>query len=104
MKAVSLVASLLIAAGLIFCGDVFAQVVADAPPVTMNWNDFFGGLWAVVYPYISGPAVVAFLMTQARAMFPALGKLGVFTILGDFIAGNWGHAKNAAVVPPAPKA
>lgn len=67
---------------------------ATTPAVT-GWVDFGEGLWKVVVGYLTNPFVITFLMTQARAAFPFLGKLGVFTILGDIIAGNWGAAKNA---------
>lgn len=83
------------AALLIVADAALAQDAAAAVEPAMTWKDFFAGLWAVVGPYISGPAVVAFLMAQARAWVPALGKLGIFTVIGDIVAGNYRHAANA---------
>lgn len=87
-----------LAVALIVVGDggttlALAQGAAAAPEMT--WLDFAKGAGAALLAYVKGPAVVAFLMAQARAVFPWLGNLGILTLVGDAIAGNWGHAKNA---------
>lgn len=82
-----------LALGYILSSVALASEHAGAP--ITSWEDLALGLWHVVAEYAGGPAVVAFLMAQFRAMFPMLGNLGVFTVLGDLIAGNWGAAKNA---------
>lgn len=88
MKLLATLTALVIMTGVAFA--------ADDAVVAMTWMDFAKGLWAEVLAYLSGPAVLAFLMAQARALFPFLGNLGIFTLLGDIIVGNYGAAKNKA--------
>ena len=90
-----LYAMLAVAVAVLFGADLaLAQDVAAAAP-EMTWLDFAKGAGAALLAYVKGPAVVAFLMAQARAVFPWLGNLGILTLVGDAIVGNWGHAKNA---------
>jgi uncharacterized membrane protein HdeD (DUF308 family) len=83
--------AIILAAIFVLANPALAQ---DASPAVTGWADFFDGLWRVIWGYLSNPFVVPFLMAQARALFPFLGNLGVFTLVGDLLAGNWGNAKN----------
>lgn len=76
-------------------GAALAQDAAVAAAPEMTWLDFAKGLGLVIFGYLKAPAVLAFLMSHARAWFPALGNLGILTVVGDVIAGNYGAAKNA---------
>lgn len=88
-----LYAMLAVAVAVLFGADLaFAQ---DAVEPAMTWFDFAKGAGAALLAYVKEPAIVVFLMAQARAVFPWLGNLGILTLVGDALAGNWGHAKNA---------
>lgn len=93
MKLIAASLAAAIAVACLIIAPAFAQEAAS-PEIT-GWSDFFDGWLKVNLGWLGGPLVLQFLMSQARAMFPVLGNLGVFTVIGDMIAGNWGHAKNA---------
>lgn len=71
-----------------------AQDAAAAAP-EMTWFDFVKGWLRANAEYILGPVALPFVMAQARAWFPWLDNLGVLSVLGNYIAGNYRAAKNA---------